>query len=125
MHNLYHLGVYSYPTTSLFEITTLQDLSSKFPKVFALLMFVPGKPDNTKQSGRTYDTTLKSHIKFSINEVFELSYALEEAAMTGQCDYLKFADSSKFTGGERNIKKVSVGTQSTTKGIKKFLNYDN
>lgn len=122
--NLHPIGIYSFPTTSLFEISTYQDISTTFPKVLAILMFVPGKPDPSKQSNRTYDMGQKQHIKFSIEELFQLSYALEEAAATGQCQYLKFADTSKFKGGEKNIKKVSVNASTTDRGTKVFLNYE-
>ena len=117
------LMVLSHPSMNLIEITILKELNKQFPKVFAILMFVPGKEDASKQSGRTYTMDRKEFIKFSIEELFQLAYALEEAAVTGSCDFLKFADTSKYKGGERNVKQVSVNAINNGGKVKVYINY--
>lgn len=117
------LMVLPHPSMNLIEITTLKETNKQFPKVFALLMFVPGKEDNTKQSGRTYVMEQKEFIKFSIDELFQLAYALEEAAATGSCDFVKFADTSKFSGGNKKIKTVSVSAVNNMQKVKIYINY--
>ena len=117
------LMVLSHPSMNLIEITVLRELNKQFPKHFALLMFVPGKEDHSKQSGRTYLMDNKQHIKFSIEELFQLAYALEEAAVTGSCDFLKFADTSKYKGGARNVKQVSVNAINNGGKVKIYINY--
>lgn len=117
------LMVLSHTSMNLIEITILKETNKQFPKVFALIMFVPGKEDNTKQSGRTYVMEQKEFIKFSIDELFQLAYALEEAATTGRCDFIKFADTSKFSGGDKNIKSVSVSAVNNAQKVKVYINY--
>ena len=119
------LFVLSHPSMNLIEITVLRELNKQFPKFFALLMFVPGKPDNSKQSGRTYVMDKKEFIKFSIAELFQLAYALEEAAVAGTSDFIKFADTSKFKGGEQVVKKVTVNAVNNGGKIKVYVNYVN
>jgi len=119
------LFVLSHPSMNLIEITVLRELNKQFPKFFALLMFVPGKPDNSKQSGRTYVMDKKEFIKFSIAELFQLAYALEEAAIAGASDFIKFADTSKFKGGESQIKKVTVSATNNSGKVKIYVNYVN
>lgn len=117
------LMVLSHPSMNLIEITVLKELNKQFPKYFALLMFVPGKEDHSKQSGRTYIMDNKQHIKFSIEELFQLAYALEESAVTGSCDFLKFADTSKYKGGAKNVKQVSVNAINNGGKVKIYINY--
>ncbi len=115
------VGVYSHPSTNLIEITVAMEKNKKFPKALALISFTPGVPDNTKQSNRTYDTSKRETIKFSVEELFSLAQAIQYAAMAGQCDYNKFADSSKFAGNssQKVIKQVTVGSANG----KIYLNY--
>ena len=123
--SLKNIAVLSFPSSSLMEISAVKDESRTYPRYFAIIMFVPGQPDPTKSSGRTYDMNKRSNIKFDIRELFELAYALEEAAATGQTQYVKFADTSKFSGGgQANIKKVTVNASNSTNGLKIFLNYE-
>ena len=123
--NLKTIGILSHAGTSLFEAITYNDVSSNFPKTIAILMFVPGRPDNSKQSGRTYNMDEKKYIKFSISELFQLSYALEEAAATGFSDFMKFADSSKFNNAaEKVVKKVNVSAMQGDRGLKIFMTYE-
>ena len=117
------LMVLSHPSMNLIEITILKETNKQFPKVFALLMFVPGREDNTKQSGRTYVMEQKEFIKFSIDELFQLAYALEEAAATGSCDFIKFADTSKFSGGNKKVKTVSISAVNNAQRVKIYINY--
>jgi len=119
------LFVLSHPSMNLIEVTVLRELNKQFPKFFALLMFVPGKPDNSKQSGRTYVMDKKEHIKFSISELFQLAHALEEAAIAGTSDFIKFADTSKFKGGESQIKKVTISATNNGGKVKVYINYTN
>lgn len=122
---LQNIGVLSFPSTSLMEISAVKDESRTYPRYFAIIMFAPGQADPTKSSGRTYNMNQRSNIKFDIRELFELAYALEEAAATGQTQYVKFADTSKFNGsGQSNIKKVTVNVSNSTNGLKVFLNYE-
>ena len=123
-YNNERLLVLSHPSMNLIEITINKELNKQFPKVFAFIMFVPGKEDNTKQSGRTYLMDKKEYIKFSIEELFQLSYALEEAAVTGASDFIKFADSSKFKGGAKAVKKVTVSAINNSGRIKVYINYN-
>ena len=120
--NIRHFVV-SHPSMNLIEVSILEETNKPFPKFFAIIMFVPGKPDNTKQSGRTYAMNEKKFIKYSIEELFEIAYALEEAAAVGQSQYIKFADTSKFKGGEKQVKKVSVTAVNNGGQSKVYLNY--
>jgi len=117
------LLVLSHPSMNLIEITVLKENNKQFPKVFALLMFCPGKEDNSKQSGRTYTMDKKEFIKFSVEELFQLAHAIEEAAITGSCDFVKFADTSKYKGGDRNVKQVSVSAVNNSGKVKIYINY--
>ena len=123
-YNNERLLVLSHPSMNLIEFTVNRELNKQFPKVFAFIMFVPGKEDSTKQSGRTYLMDKKEYIKFSIEELFQLSYALEEAAITGTSDFIKFADSSKFKGGAKAVKKVTVSAINNGGRVKVYINYN-
>ncbi len=120
-------GRVNFPSTQLFEATGFIDTGKQFPTANAFLMFVPGLPDSTKQSGRTYNQEGKETMKVGIRDLFGLSEALSYASMYGQCDFVVFTDSSKFAGtqqGQGQTKQVSVGTAIGNNGKPKiFLNY--
>jgi mannose/fructose/N-acetylgalactosamine-specific phosphotransferase system component IIB len=121
------VGRVNFPSTQLFEATGFIDLSKQFPTANAFLMFVPGIPDQSKQSGRTYDQSQKEVMKIAVRDLYSLADALKYAATYGQCDFLVFTDSSKFAGtaqGQGQTKQVSVGTAIGNNGKPKiFLNY--
>ncbi len=120
-------GRVNFPSTQLFESTGFVDTSKQFPTANSFLMFVPGIPDGTKQSGRSYNQEAKETMKVSARDLFGLAEALNYAATYGQCDYIVFTDSSKFSGtaqGQGITKQVSVGTAIGNNGKPKiFLNY--
>ncbi len=120
-------GRINFPSTQLFEATGFVDTGKEFPTANAFLMFVPGIPDGSKQSGRTYNQEAKETMKVSVRDLFGLAEALNYAATYGQCDYIVFTDSSKFSGtavGQGQTKQVSVGTAVGNNGKPKiFLNY--
>lgn len=121
------VGRVNFPATQLFEATGFIDTGKQFPTANAFLMFVPGIPDQSKQSGRTYDQSQKEIMKVSVRDLYALAEALKFAGMYGQCDFMVFTDSSKFAGtaqGQGQTKQVSVGTAIGNNGKPKvFLNY--
>jgi ribonuclease HI len=120
-------GRVNFPSTQLFEATGFVDTGKQFPTANAFLMFVPGVPDQSKMSGRTYNQEGKETMKVSVRDLFGLAEALNYAATYGQCDFIVFTDSSKFAGtaqGQGITKQVSVGTAVGNNGKPKiFLNY--
>jgi hypothetical protein len=121
-------GRVNFPATQLFEATGFIDTGKQFPTANAFLMFVPGVPDSSKQSGRTYNQTQKEIMKISVRDLYALSEALNFAGLYGQSpDFTVFTDSSKFSGtaqGAGQTKQVSVGTAVGNNGKPKiFLNY--
>jgi len=121
------VGRVNFPATQLFEATGFVDTSKQFPTANAFMMFVPGVPDQSKISGRTYDQSHKETMKISVRDLFGLAEALNYASVYGQCDYVVFTDSSKFAGtaqGQGQTKQISVGTAVGNNGKPKiFLNY--
>jgi len=122
------VGRVNFPATQLFEATGFIDIGKQFPTANAFLLFVPGIPDQSKQSGRTYDQTKKEIMKINIRDLYALSEALNFAAVYGQSpDFVIFTDSSKFAGtaqGQGQTKQISVGTAIGNNGKPKiFLNY--
>ena len=120
-------GRVNFPSTQLFEATGFVDTSKQFATANAFLMFVPGVPDGSKQSGRTYNQEAKETMKVSVRDLFGLAEALNYAAIYGQSDFVVFTDSSKFAGtqqGQGQTKQVSIGTAIGNNGKPKiFLNY--
>ncbi len=120
-------GRVNFPSTQLIELTGFVDTGKQFPSANAFLMAVPGVPDSTKQSGRTYNQDAKETMKIGIRDMYALSEALMYAAVYGQCDFTIFTDSSKFAGtaqGQGQTKQCSVGTAVGNNGKPKiFLNY--
>jgi len=122
------VGRVNFPATQLFEATGFIDIGKQFPTANSFLMFVPGIPDQSKQSGRTYDQSRKEIMKINVRDLYALSEALNFAAVYGQSpDFVVFTDSSKFAGtaqGQGQTKQVSVGTAMGNNGkVKIFLNY--
>ncbi len=121
-------GRVNFPATQLFEATGFIDEAKEFPTANSFLMFVPGVPDASKQSGRTYNQNAREIMKINIRDLYALSDALHYAATYGQCDFTVFTDSSKFSGtaqGQGQTKQVSVGTAIGNNGkLKIFLNYN-
>jgi mannose/fructose/N-acetylgalactosamine-specific phosphotransferase system component IIB len=121
------VGRVNFPSTQLFEATGFIDTSKQFPTANAFMMFVPGIPDQSKMSGRTYDQSHKETMKINVRDLFGLAEALNYAATYGQCDFVIFTDSSKFAGtaqGQGQTKQISVGTAVGNNGKPKiFLNY--
>ncbi len=121
------VGRVNFPSTQLFESTGFVDVGKQFPTANAFLMFVPGIPDSTKQSGRSYNQEAKETMKVSARDLFGLAEALNYAATYGQSDFIVFTDSSKFSGttqGQGITKQVSVGTAIGNNGKPRiFLNY--
>jgi hypothetical protein len=122
------VGRVNFPATQLFEATGFIDIGKQFPTANSFLMFVPGIPDQSKQSGRTYDQSKKEIMKINVRDLYALSDALNFAAVYGQSpDFVVFTDSSKFAGtaqGQGQTKQVSVGTAIGNNGKPKiFLNY--
>lgn len=122
------VGRVNFPATQLFEATGFIDESKEFPTANSFLMFVPGVPDASKQSGRTYNQDAREIMKINVRDLYALSDALHYAATYGQCDFTVFTDSSKFSGtaqGQGQTKQVSVGTAMGNNGkLKIFLNYN-
>jgi mannose/fructose/N-acetylgalactosamine-specific phosphotransferase system component IIB len=122
------VGRVNFPSTQLFEATGFVDTKKQFPTANAFLMFVPGVPDQSKQSGRTYNQAGKEVMKISVRDLFALADAIHFAATYGQCDFMIFTDSAKFEGtaqGQGQKKQVSVGTAIGKNGKPKiFLNYN-
>lgn len=120
-------GRVNFPATQLFEATGFIDESKEFPTANAFLMFVPGVPDQSKMSGRTYNQSAREIMKISVRDLYALADALNYAATYGQCDFTVFTDSSKFAGteqGQGQTKQVSVGAATGNNGKPKiFLNY--
>lgn len=122
------VGRVNFPATQLFEATGFVDIGKQFPTANSFLMFVPGVPDQSKQSGRTYNQAAKEIMKINVRDLYALSDALNFAGVYGQSpDFVVFTDSSKFSGtaqGEGQTKQVSVGTAIGNNGKPKiFLNY--
>ena len=127
-NTIYVVGRVNFPATQLFEATGFIDVGKQFPTANAFLMFVPGVPDQSKQSGRTYDQSKKEIMKINVRDLYALADALNFAAVYGQSpDFVVFTDSSKLAGtaqGQGQTKQVSVGTAMGNNGkIKIFLNY--
>jgi hypothetical protein len=120
-------GRVNFPAAQLFEATGFIDTSKQFPTANAFMMFVPGVPDQSKMSGRTYDQNRRETMKVSVRDLFGLAEALNYAATYGQCDFIVFTDSSKFAGtaqGQGQTKQISVKTAIGNNGKPKiFLNY--
>ena len=121
------IGRVNFPSTQLIELTGFVDTSKQFPTANAFLMAVPGVPDSTKQSGRTYNQDAKETMKIGVRDMYALAEALNYAALYGQCDFVVFTDSSKFAGtaqGQGQTKQVSIGTAMGNNGkLKIFLNF--
>jgi len=115
------VGRVSITMNHLFEAVGVLDVEKKFPESFSFLTFIPGIKDDTKASGRSYEVKKRESIKFQIEELYQLSAALEDAAKTGACTFNKFADTSKsdYVQGTPIKKTVGVGVS----GDKIFLNY--
>ncbi len=126
-HSIEIAGRVNFPATQLFESTGFVDVSKQFPTANAFLLFVPGVPDGSKESGRTYNQEAKETMKVGIRDLFGLAEALNYAATYGQSDFIVFTDSSKFAGtaqGQGQTKQVSVGTAVGNNGKPRiFLNY--
>ena len=122
------IGRVNLPVNHLLEITGFVDTSKNFPTANAFVMFVPGKPDNTKLSGRTYVQDQRDTMKLQNRDVFAFAEALKMAATYGKCDFMVFTDSSKFAGnqGQGVTKKLSVSAAPSSKDPNKlsiFINY--
>jgi len=122
------VGRVNFPATQLFEATGFIDTGKQFPTANAFLMFVPGVPDQSKQSGRTYDQSQKEIMKINIRDLYGLAEALNFAAIYAQSpDFMVFTDSSKFAGtaqGQGQTKQVTVGTAIGNNGKPRiFLTY--
>jgi len=117
------VGRVNMPTTQLFEATGFVDISKRFPTSNAFLTFIPGQPDNTKQSGRTYVQDQRETMKVANRDLFALAEAIKFAAMYNQCDFTIFTDSSKFAGnnGQGINKRVSVSAAPSKKDPNKYL----
>jgi len=121
------VGKVNLPVTSLLEITGFVDTSKKFPTSNAFVMFVPGKPDQSKATGITYDQDNKEVMKISNKDLFALAEAIKFAAMYQQCDFIVFTDSSKFAGnqGQGVNKKLSVTTAPSRRDPNKYMIFIN
>lgn len=123
------VGKVNMPVTQLFEATGFVDLGKQFPTSNAFLLFVPGIPDQSKATGRSYDQSRKETMKIANRDLFALAEALKYAAMYKQCDFMIFTDSSKFAGnqGQGVTKKVTVSAAPSTRDPNKhkvFLTYN-
>ena len=120
-------GKVNLPVTSLLEIAGFVDASKKFPSSNAFVMFVPGKPDQTKATGITYDQDNKEVMKISNKDLFAFAEAIKFAAMYQQCDFIVFTDSSKFAGnqGQGVNKKLSVTTAPSRRDPNKYMIFIN
>jgi len=117
------VGRVSFPSTQLFEATGFIDISRSFPNSNAFLMFVPGKPDNTKATGRTYDQNQKETMKVSTRDLYALAEALKFAALYKKNPgFTIFTDSSKFAGnqGQGVTKNITVSVAPSSKDPNKF-----
>ena len=122
-NSLVTVGRVNMPTTQLFEATGFVDTGRKFPTSNAFLTFIPGKPDNTKQSGRTYVQDQRETMKIANRDLFGLAEAIKFAATYNQCDFMIFTDSSKFAGnnGQGINKRVSISAAPSKKDPNKYL----
>jgi hypothetical protein len=124
------VGKVNMPVTQLFEATGFVDLGKQFPTSNAFLMFVPGVPDQTKATGRSYDQSKRETMKIANRDLFALAEALKYAAMYKQCDFMIFTDSNKFAGtqqGQGVTKKVTISAAPSTRDPNKhkvFLTYN-
>ena len=119
------VGKVNMPTTQLFEATGFVDTGKQFPTSNAFLTFIPGKPDSSKLSGRTYVQDQRETMKVSNRDLFGLAEAIKFAATYNQCDFTIFTDSSKFAGnnGQGINKKISISAAPSRKDPKKFLTF--
>lgn len=121
------VGRVNFQGTQLFEATGFIDISKEFPTGDAFLMFVPGIPDTTKQTGRSYDQSKRETMKVSVRDLYGMAEALKYAAVYQQCDFVLFTDSSKFSGtaqGEGQTKQVSINAQiGNNQKLKVFLSF--
>ncbi len=122
-NNIITVGRVNMPTTQLFEATGFVDIGKRFPTSNAFLTFIPGQPDNTKQSGRTYVQGERENMKIANRDLFALGEAIKFAATYNQCDFMIFTDSSKFAGnnGQGITKRVSVSAAPSKKDPNKYL----
>jgi len=117
------VGRVNFPSTQLFEATGFIDISRSFPSSNVFLMFVPGKPDDTKATGRTYVQDQKETMKIMTRDLYALAEALKFAAMYKKNPgFMIFTDSSKFAGnqGPGIMKQVSVTVAPNNKDPNKF-----
>lgn len=104
-------------SSCLCEISGSIELTPFGPQPIAFFMMVPGQPDNTKKSGRTYLMEQKISMKFDSHDLFALAKCLE----TGT-PFEKFTDPAKsaHTQGTGDTKKVT--TSQGNNGF--FLNFN-
>ena len=125
-YNNYVVGKINYTAKQLFEITGFVDLSKKFPDAAAFVTFIPGIPDNTKQTGITYNQSAKETMKIGIRDLFALGEAIESAVKGFTApDFIVFTDSSKFEGntGAGITKQISIGAGEFKGKPRVYINY--
>ena len=113
----------TYTSTQLFEVTGFLDISREFPTANAFVMFVPGQPDSTKQSGRTYVQAQKEIMKINIRDVYAMGEALKMAALYNTCDFVIFTDSTKSAfhkEGQASTKKITISAAPSRKDPNKY-----
>lgn len=125
-YNNFIVGKINYTAKQLFEITGFVDLSKKFPDASAFVTFIPGIPDNTKQTGITYNQAAKETMKIGIRDLFALGEAIDMAAKGfAPADFVVFTDSSKVEGNTNPgvTKQVSVGAGEFKGKPRIYINY--
>lgn len=96
--NLDRVIQFSFPSNHLLtlQLVKSKDNNSARPDHFFFVGFIPGVKSDTTSTGRTYDFNNAVNIKFSIQEVGGLGFALKQYALGNgrHIQYVKFAKSA-------------------------------
>jgi hypothetical protein len=118
-------GIITHAVSQLFEVQGAVDFTDQFPFAFAFIQMVPYVNNPTKATGKSYDMKQKIVIKFSIEELYGMAAALEDAAIYGQTNFVKFSDPKKANvnaNAGAETKKLAIGAEMNGQDVKIFIN---
>lgn len=114
--NIERISNFSFPSNHLLTIQLVRDISaagSIKPEHFFFVTLAPGA-SSENSSGRTYDFNNSVTLKFSVQEISGLSFALKQYAM-GNGKHINY---TKFTKSQAGQKVVSLDTNTRTQQTK-------
>ena len=115
--NIERISNFSFPSNHLLTIQLVRDISaagSIKPEHFFFVTLAPGGSSQENASGRTYDFNNSVTLKYAVQEISGLAFALKQYAM-GNGKHINY---TKFTKSQAGQKVVSLDTTSKTQQTK-------